>query len=105
MIKRTSKDDYVQGVRYLNNMTIFFKDKESIYICCKNNNNTVVIANRWWDKSRGRYAQSWRPFQQRLKTNSLESIYSVIELANRYEVGIVCSTRPMPPIPNNIKVY
>lgn len=104
MVKRIGKNDYEQGVRFLEDMTIFFKDKESIYILCKKS-NTVVIANRWWDKSRGRYSQSWRPFQQRLKKVNLENIYSIIKLANRYEVGIVCSTRPMPEIPKNIKVY
>lgn len=104
MIKRTGKDEYAQGVRYLDTMTIFFKDKESIYIRCKNN-NIVVIANRWWDKGRGRYSQSWRPFQQKLKTSPLDSIYSVIRLANRYDIGIICSTRPMPEIPKRIKVY
>ena len=104
MKNEVKRNDIKQSVRYVGGMTIFFKDKESIYI--DYGDKAIVIANRWWESQRGYYCSKWRPFQQRLKTSqTIETVYDVLKLANKFDIGIVCSTRPMPEIPDGIRIF
>lgn len=97
------RNNYEQGIRYIEDMTILFYSKESVYIQLKN--QTVVVVHRWGDMRKGLYAKTWKPFLEKLKRSSkLGGIYGIIRLANEYELGVIC-TGKMPEIANNIKQY
>lgn len=102
MAKKIQKK-FVQSIRYIEGMTIFFYDNESTYI--DYGNYAVIVANRWFDRAPGSYRKRWSVFNQRLKTESIKTIYDILRLANHYEISIVCTTRGMPKVPSKIKTY
>lgn len=91
-----------QGVRRLNGLTIYFRDKNTVYV---SDGKTAIYCERWFERPLGSYAAKWNPFCDRLKqTNSLSSIRDICLLALRYEVSVV-TARYREEIPENVKVY
>lgn len=104
MIRHIGELGFERGVREIGGMVILFQSKEAVYI--KLPSSSVVIIHRWGDRSKGRYKEAWKPFTNYLKfTKRIDSIYDIIGMANKYELGFISSTRPMPEIPKNIKKY
>lgn len=104
MIKHIGKNGFVRGVREVGDMIILFQTKEAVYIKLKT--GSVVIIHRWGDMAKGRYCEAWKPFTNKLKfSKMIGSIYDIIRLANEYELGFICSTKPFPEITDDIKRY
>lgn len=86
------------SVRYINGIQIYFKSKTVVQVTSRGYSVDII---RWDKPGGGRYAESWRPFCQKLyHMNSLENIYQIINLANRYELTTIVSRHPVQPPPN-----
>lgn len=96
-----SKGDFEPSVRYINGLTIYFKDKYTIIAFDK---DSSVTCQRWYDRPLGSYAKQWRPFCDELKTrNYLKSTRDIWNIAFKYEIGAMGSYQ-RPTIPERIKV-
>lgn len=96
--------EFVKGVRYKGNLTIYFYSKDTVYVSEKGS-KVLVCVHRWFD-GRNIYQKRWRPFITKLKFyNNIENIYDITRLANTYDLGVLSYNKPMPEIDKNIKVY
>lgn len=102
MGNRTLKrGDFEPSVRYVNGLTIYFKDKDTVVAM---DDKSTIICERWFDRALGSYAQRWKPFCEVLKTrNYLSTTRDVWNIAFKYEIGAMVS-RTRPTIPDKIKV-
>ena len=80
-IQHIKKENFVRKVRYINDLTIYFRDKDAILITDGKN---LLLCERWFE-GRGFYSRSWRPFSETIAhNNSLETIADVLRLARKY---------------------
>lgn len=83
-IRHIGKEQFVQRVRYVGNLTIYFRKKDEIVIT---DGNDLLLCERWWE-NRGFYSRSWRPFAEALtKNNSLVVLSDVFRLVNKYGIS------------------
>ena len=100
MIRHIKREEFVQKVRVVNNVTIFFASKDTIY--AKDESGACVLCERWFEGRFG-YAQKWRPFNQvLLHKKSIETIRDVWRIALRYEISAM-TPRKFPKIPSGVK--
>ena len=100
MIRHIKPEDFVQKVRVVNNVTIFFASKDTIY--AKDESGSTVLCERWFEGRFG-YAKKWRPFTQvLLHKKGIESIRDVWRIALRYEISAM-TPRKFPQIPSGVK--
>lgn len=82
-IRHITKEQFVRRVRYIGELTIYFRDKDAILI---SDGKNLLLCERWFE-GRGFYSQSWRPFAETLAhNNSLETIADTLRLATKYGI-------------------
>lgn len=82
-IRHIRKEQFVRRVRYIGELTIYFRDKDAILI---SDGKNLLLCERWFE-GRGFYSRSWRPFTETLAhNNSLETIADTLRLARKYEI-------------------
>jgi hypothetical protein len=82
-ISHIRKEQFVRRVRYIGELTIYFRDKDAILITDGKN---MLLCERWFE-GRGFYSRSWRPFAENLtRNNSLETLSDVLRLATKHEI-------------------
>lgn len=80
-------------VRRLSNCTIIFRDKETIVVQQPNDNGSYMF-HRWFAPL-GSYTGGWRDFRRKLLRNKNLDLLSVIFYAQRFDVQIHRTTRPL----------
>lgn len=89
------------SVRYTNGLTIYFRDKHTIYVFSKSGD---LVLQRWFDRKRGDYEKVWKPFCSVLyRNNNLDTIWKIMNLAQRYGIEMSSSLRKLE-IPEGIRV-
>lgn len=82
-IRHIKKEQFVRRVRYVGELTIYFRDKDAILITDGKN---MILCERWFE-GRGFYSRSWRPFVEGLAhNNSLETVADALRLATKYGI-------------------
>lgn len=84
--------------RELNDLIIYFRDKHTVVV---SQGTTCVMFHRWFERHLGDYEKKWNPFCRSLKcTNSLHTIWQIIQIAERYGVDhhtISTTIKTLPP--------
>lgn len=71
-------------IRHLQEVTITFYDKESIYVFPRGCGNGAVF-HRWWSP-KGYYTKHWKRFREALRYNKHLDMEACFRIASYYEV-------------------
>ena len=94
--------EFIQAVRRVNGLTIFFKNKEAIYVEDEKSGRKYVY-HRWFESTPGFYMNNWRKFSWSLKYLDNLDIDDIQILSVRYGAKSTWALK-MPDIPKDIKV-
>lgn len=93
---------FVPSVRYINGLRIYFKDKHTVQV---SSDGVAINITRWAIKRKGVYEQTWYPFCKKLcRNNNLETIWDVMDIAQKYELDIMSVTGGPDKLPDNVKI-
>ena len=95
---------FIASVRYLNGLTLYFKDKQSVHVW--DERGSYIIVRRMDRPKRGYYKLFWKPFIENLcRNNSFSSTIQVANLAVSYDLTVISPSSQLPPkIPDNILI-
>lgn len=82
-VKRVGRENFQTRVRYVNGLTLYYAQKDSIYIT---DGKISIVIERWFD-GLNTYRQRWKPMTDVLFRNkNLNSVYECWNIASRYNV-------------------
>lgn len=97
-----SKEPFRPSVRYVNGITIWFKDKLDIVVF---DDSRAIKISRWASNQKGCYQNQWKPFCEKLyRLNSIKSLWEVTYIANNYDLDVYSVSRSNQVIPDGIMV-
>lgn len=77
------RDDYKPKVRFVDGLTIYFANKQTIYVT---DGKVAVVFERWFE-SNDFYKEQWKPLVDTLsRKKTIGSVYKAWSIAMRYEV-------------------
>lgn len=91
---------FIESVRKLRNLTIYFRDKHTIIVYY---DRGTVIFHRWFDRPKGSYRNNWLPFTLALKQKNLKNILEVYRYAEEYDIEHVVPIHNYK-IPTNVQM-
>ena len=100
---QVKRAEFKPAIRVVGDITIFFYSKEAIHVNYRKT-GTKIIYQRWFEKRRGFYSASWKPFCHMLKYSNSLTIESIGLAAARYGVAAIHSGRDMIP-PEDVVIY
>ena len=101
-VRAVSNSTFKPSVRYIRDLCIYFKDKETVYV---SDGKTAVLFDRWFDDDIGFYSECWKPFcRVLLRRDSFKTIYDIYRVASFYGIHSVPTTKSVE-IPSGIKIH
>lgn len=96
-------ENFKPSVRYTNGLTIYFRTKNDIMVW---DDKLFIKISRYYFPPKNYYKTCWKPLLEKLyRNNSLETVWDIAKLANRYEAVVSRPRSPgPPPIPEDILV-
>lgn len=93
---QVKRGEFRPAIRTVGDITILFYSKEAVHVNF-HKTGTKMIYQRWFEKQRGFYSQSWRPFCYMLKYSNSLTPEKIALAAARYGVAAIHSGRDMIP--------
>ena len=93
---QVKRDEFKPAIRTVGDITIFFYSKEAIHVHY-HKSGTKMIYQRWFEKKRGFYSASWKPFCHMLKYSNSLTPEGIGLAAARYGVAAIHSGRELTP--------
>lgn len=84
--------DFEQRVRFVGETTILFRDNYTVVV---QQGSTCLAFHRWWERRRGDFARSWKPFCEALSRNRRMDLAECRRLALKYGVEIQAYHQPL----------
>lgn len=82
-VKRVGRENFQTRVRYVNGLTLYYAQKDSIFIT---DGRMTIVLERWFD-GLNTYGRRWKPMTDVLFRNkSLRTIYDCWNVAERYDI-------------------
>lgn len=90
--KQSVSREFEPRVRFLGNLTIYFRDKTTVLV---QQGSTTLAFHRWWTRPKGYFAKSWKPFCDALSRNRVIDLTEIRRLARKYDVELQAYHQPI----------
>lgn len=77
------RDDYNPRVRYTNGLTIYFANKQAIYVT---DGKVAIVVERWFEGNN--IFKRWRNLAWTFSYGNVKSIYHAWEIARHHEIQV-----------------